>query len=171
MIGRCPLGSSEFKKKITTYKLYSLQGTPGGTCQSWGQKRYRVQGLGFWFLGGWEGTGDSWALIGELKHKSGNLKCEKRQNLVAQMVSYKNQPNSLKQRHLNGGQGWGVLDSSSSMPGNVFILDSLPWSGCLANQDSSQALALQMEKPSARADVNKPTGCQSDRSTHIQWQQ
>lgn len=36
---------------------------------------------------------------------------------------------------------------------NVFILDSLPWSGCLANQDLSQALASQKEKPAVRAGV------------------
>ena len=60
------------------------------------------------------------------------------------MVSYQNQPSSLKQRRLSWGREPGSL--SSCVAGNVFIQDSplevdtsLKW---YQNQNSSQALAL-----------------------------
>lgn len=63
------------------------------------------------------------------------------------MVSYWNQPRSVKQSlsggGLAGGWEWGQPGSlSSQMPGNMFIWDNHLWSACLSSQSSSQALKL-----------------------------
>lgn len=92
-------------KKFIIFRSWKLRGTPGAT--QWGhEQKEREWALGSTFYWGWW-----WAprvyvahsLAVNLKCKSGNLKCRKRERQVAQMVSCWNQPRSL--RHRSWGRG------------------------------------------------------------------
>ena len=81
----------------------------------------QTRGFCFYWVKGWgpRVSGAHFLFI-NLKHKSRNLKPGKRKKSV-QMVTYQNQPRSLKQRSLSG--RWpGSL--SSPVAGTVFIGDS-----------------------------------------------
>ena len=103
MIARCP-------SAITIRKLWKNKGllqdleihsTPGAAQQGHRWKE-RVQPCFYW---DWEGggVGFQWAhsLLVNLKYKKGNLKPGKKRKHLAEMVSYWNQPSSLKQGGLS----------------------------------------------------------------------
>lgn len=95
-------------EKIKAYDLKDLeitQHTRSYTVRLW-VKKERTCACSSTFTGvegGDLGFPQAHSFLVNLKHKSGNLKLEEKKQ-VAQMVTYRKQPRSLKQRRLNEGR-------------------------------------------------------------------
>lgn len=76
-----------------------------------------------------------------LKHMSGNFNAWEEMKTGSPDGQYWNPPKSPQQRSFIGGEAAWLLSPARC------LFQSLLWIGCLGNQSSSQALALQEEKP------------------------